>query len=45
MKPMIKPKRTAAELAEEDAVRQQHKANPVKKNRPQPSIARALQQF
>jgi DNA-binding Xre family transcriptional regulator len=30
MKSTIKPKRTSAELAEEEAIRRQHEANPVK---------------
>jgi DNA-binding XRE family transcriptional regulator len=31
MKPTIKPKRTAEECAEEEAIRRQHAANPVRK--------------
>ena len=42
MKPTIKPKRTAEQRAEEEAVRRRHAANPV---RPRPAVAINRQSF
>jgi DNA-binding XRE family transcriptional regulator len=42
MKPTIKPKRTAEQLAEERAVRHQHAANPV---RQRPAVAISQRSF
>ena len=39
MKPKVKPRRTAAQRAEEEAIRRQHMANPVRK-RPAGTINR-----
>ena len=45
MKPTTKPKRTAEQQAEEDAIRRQHAANPIRQRPVASSIEGALRPF